>query len=169
MPIIPGSRANSHQAGRGPEFRLVSEILRLSVATSWEIARQEWFLLKVYDADNPTACLCGHRPIVECCVLQNPHNGNEAIVGSVCVTQFIGIPAEKLFAALRRISSDPSTSLGIEVVDYAHGEGWISAWEQEFCHSTHRRRKLTARQLAIRAEINAKVRARYRREDRPDA
>ena len=51
------------------EFKLISEIISRSVADQWEEAKQEWTLKQIYMADEPEICLCGHYPIIECCIL----------------------------------------------------------------------------------------------------
>ncbi len=65
-------------------YQLIQRIVELSDSDSWREAKQEWCLVDVYRTQSLGECLCGH-PIKEHCVLQNHENGNEAIVGSVCV------------------------------------------------------------------------------------
>ena len=71
------------------EYKLITEILKLSVAVAWEEARREWELFHVYEKyeSDPDYCLCGH-PILEICVLRNKRNRNTAVVGNVCVRKF---------------------------------------------------------------------------------
>jgi hypothetical protein len=56
---------------------------------SWEQAKKEWVLDHIFFAEkeDPEKCLCGHRPIIECCVLANDKTAKEAIViksGTTC-------------------------------------------------------------------------------------
>src|SRR5512142_394752 len=67
------------------EYRLAHEIIALSRARTWAEAKLEWEILEVYEVKAPEACLCGHRPIVELCVLINKVNGQRATVGNHCV------------------------------------------------------------------------------------
>jgi len=146
----------SHAPGR-----LRAEIIAVSIADSWDEARGEWALADVYLTDSPGRCLCGH-PITEHCLIVNHLNGNEVVVGNVCVQQFIGLPSERLFAALRRISADIGAALNDETIEHAYREGWINNWEASFYLDTMRKRKLWPRQRAKRVEINEKVLARCR-------
>jgi hypothetical protein len=68
-------------------YALVREILARSVADNWFDAKQEWRLWRILFSapDDPGTCLCGHFPIREHCVLTNHLNGNEVVVGNVCV------------------------------------------------------------------------------------
>lgn len=135
--------------------RLREEILARSVAGAWDAARQEWVLSDVFISDLGR-CLCGH-PITEHCVLTNQLNGNEVVVGNVCVEQFIGLPSERLFAALRRISADIGAALNTETIEHAYREGWLTSWEAKFYRDTKGKRKLSNRQRAIRVQINQQV------------
>ena len=143
--------------------RLRKEILARSVAGAWDAARQEWVLSDVFSLDSPGRCLCGHRPISECCVLTNQLNGNEVVVGNVCVEQFIGLPSERLFAAFRRISADRGAALSASAIEFSRDQGWLNEWEVTFCLNTRQKRRLTDRQLAKRRQINEKVLARFLR------
>jgi hypothetical protein len=136
-------------------YRLTEEIVALSVADTWREARREWSLSHVFfaDADSPGTCLCGH-PIIEHCVLHNHQNGKEAVVGNVCVTQFMGIRTDRLFGAFRRVMENAEAALTAEAVAYAYGRGWLTDWERAFCRDTCRRRRLSPRQMTKRVEIN---------------
>ncbi len=142
-----------------PPYRLVSRIIALSAADSWEEARQEWSLAGVFFADNhsPGTCLCGHQPIIEHCVLHNRENGNVAVVGNVCVTRFMGLPTEGIFAGLRRISRDVRKALNPAAIEFAYAVGWIDWWQRRFYLDTIRRRQLSEKQLAKRIEINGRI------------
>jgi hypothetical protein len=154
-------RANGNEDA---PYRLVEEIIARSVAAFWQDAKREWTLSHIYYADpeEPSTCLCDHSPIIEHCVLLNRENGNVVIVGNVCVTQFMGIPAENLFAALRRIMDDLEAALNAAAIEYAYSKGWIDDWKRNFYLSTWRKRKLSSNQLAKRVEINEVVLRRAR-------
>jgi hypothetical protein len=101
-------------------------------------------------------------------VLVNRKNANKVIVGNVCVTRFIGLPSDDLFASLRRITKNRMAALGVEAIEYAYGQGWMSAWEYDFYLDTSGKRKLSKRQKAKRVEINELV-LQMVREGRRDA
>jgi len=63
-------------------YKLTNEIIDLSEAVVWDLAKLEWGLAEVYEADEPERCLCGHFPIKEVCVLLNQRNGNRTEVGN---------------------------------------------------------------------------------------
>jgi hypothetical protein len=138
----------------------VREIVALSVANTWHLAKSEWALAEVYLADQPGACLCGHRPIREHCVIVNRENGNKAVVGNCCVKRFVGLPSASIFADLRRIIGDVTKAPSQALVNHAHALGWITDWEARFALDTLRLRRLSARQRAKRAEINRRLLAR---------
>jgi hypothetical protein len=140
-----------------PPYRLVEEIIARSVTSTWREAKLEWELDYIIKADTPGSCLCGHPNITEQCVLVNRKNANKVIVGSVCVTRFIGLPSDNLFASLRRIAKNRMAVLGVEAIEYAYGRGWISTWEHGFYLDTCSKRKLSKRQKAKRVEINELV------------
>jgi hypothetical protein len=139
--------------------RLADAIIARSVAVTWDDARLEWDLSSVFfaDKDYPGTCLCGHQPIIEHCVLANRENGNEAVVGNVCVQKFIGLPTEALFRGLRRIMADRAAALSLEVIHYAIEKGWVNDWERRFYLNTRGRQHLSERQRAKREEINARI------------
>jgi hypothetical protein len=139
-----------------PPYRLPEKIMALSVADVWDEVRLEWALSRVYFADGPAWCICGH-PISECCLIVNHLNGAEATVGNVCVTRFLGLDSERIFRGFRRVMEDHQQALGLVAVDYAFEQGWINNWARTFYLSTSRKRTLSRKQLAKRIEINEQV------------
>ncbi len=137
-------------------FRLTSEIIDLSEAGTWENAVREWMLEEVYLSEEPDTCLCGHFPIVEVCVLRNKKNRNTAIVGNCCVKKFLGLPSDKIFQAVKRVSKDSDKLLNPESIQHALDRGWINEWEQEFYLDIMKKRKLTPKQAAKKEQINNK-------------
>ena len=109
----------------GNHILLAKEITALSASDRWPEARLEWDLLSVYQEEEPQTCLCGHTPIIEICVIRNRNNGNEAVVGNVCVNKFLGLNSEKIFAGLRRVGKDDSKALNEAATLYAFDKGWI--------------------------------------------
>ena len=53
----------------------------------------------IYSEDEPETCFCGHFPINELCFL------------NVCVKKFLGLPSDKIFDAVNRITKDSETFL----------------------------------------------------------
>jgi hypothetical protein len=132
---------------------LFQSIIDLSEADEWNQAKAEWNLARIYFEEGGT-CLCGHWPISQHCVIRNRVNGNEVILGSCCVKHFLDLPADRFFHSLRRVAADLNRSLHKEIVSQAYEEGWINDWELGFYLDTIRRRRLSSKQKAKRAEIN---------------
>ncbi len=146
------------------QFQLATEIMKRSVARTWDEARREWSLYEIYETDEPETCLCGHFPIIELCVLRNRHNGIQATVGNCCVKKFIDLPSDKIFQAIKRIRKDASKSLSPEAVQHAFDRKWITEWEKTFYFDIMRKRNLTERQRAKKREINALVLQKVRKQ-----
>ena len=61
------------------EYKLTSELLKLSYSKYWADAKKEWGIQRIYYLDDePQACLCGHYPIKEVCVIKNNKTGKIA-------------------------------------------------------------------------------------------
>lgn len=150
--------------GDGYNFeQLKSAILALSRATNWEVAKKEWRLIDVSEADEPETCLCGHYPIIELCTIANATTGNSVDVGNVCVKRFLGFRSDLIFQSLKRIRADRGKAIGPDATAFFHERGVINDWEYEFQQNTIRKRNLSERQLAARRKINEKVLAAVRR------
>jgi hypothetical protein len=150
--------------GDGYNFeQLKTAILALSRATSWEVAKKEWRLVDISEADEPETCLCGHYPIIELCTIANATTSKSVDVGNVCVKRFLGFRSDLIFQSLKRIRADRDKSIGPDAAAFFHERGVINAWEYEFHQSTMRKRNLTERQLATRRQINEKVLAAVKR------
>ena len=145
------------------EYKLTSNIIQLSQSDKWDIAKLEWSLSEIYEADEPETCLCGHYPIIEICTLKNKLNNNLATVGNCCVKKFIGLPSDKIFQAVKRIRKDNQKSLNAEAIEHAFVKGWINEWEYKFSLDTMRKRKLSAKQVQTRKNINEKMLFNVRR------
>ncbi len=139
------------------EFKLIQEIISLSVADTWEFAKSEWELSEIYFSDEPETCLCGHFPIIELCEIRNKENREIAIVGNCCVSKFMGLPSEKIFQAVKKIRKDSEKSLNSEAIELAYSKDWINNWEYEFYIDTFRKRRLTEKQTLKRKQINEKI------------
>lgn len=137
--------------------QLKAEILPLSRAQEWEVARKEWKLVGISQADEPETCLCGHFPIIDLCTITNAMTGNTVDVGNVCVKKFLGFRSDLIFASIKRIKRNPNNSIGPDAAVFFHRQGIINEWEYRFQQDTGRKRDLTAKQLATRHSINRKV------------
>ncbi len=149
------------------DFRLTTEIVARSQAKTWDQAKREWELFDVYETDEPETCLCGHFPIVELCTLRNKLNGGDVTVGNCCVKKFIGLPSEKIFQAVKRVRKDRTKSLNAEAIAHAFSKGWTTEWERDFYVDVMRKRNLTVKQAAKKAQINEKVIRNIQRPTRP--
>ncbi len=145
------------------EYKLTSEILKLSKEKNWDAAKLEWRLTEIYESEEEETCLCGHHPIKELCIIQNNITKNDAIVGNCCVNKFIGIPSEKIFQSLKSIRKDIEKSLNAESIQYAFNHNVINGWERKFYLDIMRKRQLTDKQLEKKININNKFLKNIRR------
>jgi hypothetical protein len=143
--------------------QLKAAILPLSKAADWEVAKKEWKLVEISEADEPETCPCGHYPIIELCTISNGVTGNSIDVGNVCVKRFLGFRSDLIFNSLKRIRADIDNSLGADATVFFFKRGVINQWEYEFQQSTFRKRNMSERQLLARRRINRKVLASIRR------
>lgn len=150
--------------GDGFNFQqLKDEILKRSQATKWEVAKREWSLANIRDADEPETCLCGHFPIIELCTIANATTGKSAEVGNVCVKRFFGFRTDLIFKGLKRIRKSLDNSVGPDATALFHQRSVINAWEYGFQQDTMRKRNLSPRQLDTRHKINRKILASFAR------
>lgn len=144
--------------GDGYNFQqLKREILALSQSLDWEMAKKEWRLISISEAEEPETCLCGHFPIRELCSISNKITGNTIDVGNVCVKRFIGLRSDLIFSAIKRIRKDLTKSLGPDATVLFFEKGVISQWEYQFQQNTMLKRNLSPKQLDARMNINKKV------------
>jgi hypothetical protein len=135
--------------------QLMAHILPLSKSTHWEEAVKEWSLVGVYEGLKQ--CPCGQYPIIEICMIANGVTGNATEVGNVCVKNFMGLPSDHLFQALRRIRKDPSRPLSARAADHFFNRGVFNDWEHGFLIDTARKRRMSLKQIEIRRKLNMKV------------
>lgn len=144
--------------GEGHNFKQLKEaILALSSATDWEIARKEWKLVDIAEADEPQTCECGHFPIVEICTIKNRVTGLQAKIGNRCVKRFLGLRSDLIFTAINRIRKDIGKSLNADAIVFFHEHGVLNAWEHGFLNDTISKRSLTGAQLTTRTKLNKRV------------
>lgn len=123
--------------GDGYNFQqLKSEILARSKAQDWAVAKKEWKLVAVSEADEPETCLCGHTPIIELCRIRNSVTGNSVEVGNVCVKRFLGLRSDLIFQSIKRIRKDPDKGLNADATAFFYEQGIINNWEYKFQQST---------------------------------
>lgn len=142
---------------------LIRAILHLSHSRDWERAKSEWSLQDVFRQVHPQACLCGHRPVFEICILRNHVTGSTVEVGNSCVQKFLGIPSHLIFDGLDRVRDDLDRALNEAVIEHARVKGWVTEWERQFLLDTARKRRLTGPQAQTRQRINRKVLAQVER------
>jgi hypothetical protein len=146
------------------KFKLTEEIVSLSVADKWEMAKTEWDLSSISFAEEFENCLCGH-PIIELCEIINKKNQNVAIVGNCCVNKFMGLPSDLIFQAVKRIKKDIEKSLNGEAIELAYSKNWINSWEYEFYCDTSRKRNLSEKQMTTRIKINEKILSKIKKDN----
>jgi hypothetical protein len=139
--------------GTANREQLESEIIDRSESGTWDEAKLEWDLERIYDDDERGRCLCGQYPIKEKCVLKNNINEKEVIVGNVCVRQFMGLPSDWIFKSLKKIKINPDASLNKETLEFMHGKGYMDDWQYDFSMDTLNQRCITERQMIQRRKI----------------
>ena len=133
----------------GGRYRLFECITSLSTSTNREEAKKEWYLAHIEIAspeevaDNEYQCLCGHKHLKELCYIKNKKNGKEVLVGNCCVKKFLNLGSDKIFQAIKKGRLNPA------LIAYAHERGIITDWEHGFLMDTVRKRRFSAKQLAI--------------------
>ena len=156
-----GSRGRRRVTPRHDHEVLARGIVARSDSADWETAREEWLLADVYQApdDEPAVCLCGHRPIVQVCVLMNVVTGKTAAVGRVCVRQFLHLPAADaaVLKGFDRVTRNRSAALTPEAVEFAAARGLLDGWEVGFARNTCRLKRLKAGQKSMWTKINTRV------------
>lgn len=144
--------------GEGFNFKTLRDnILKLSEASEWEVARKEWHLIDVRESQEPETCLCGHYPIIEICTILNRITRERVDVGNRCVKRFLGFNSDKIFSALKRIRKNITKSLNEDSIVFFKESEAITRWEYNFLLDTRLKRILSERQLAKRIAINEKI------------
>lgn len=146
------------------KYKLINEIIDRSHANIWDLAKLEWTLHQIYEAETPESCLCGHFPIIEVCTLQNKLNGNFATVGNCCVKKLIGLPSDLIFQSVKRVRKDNQKPLNADAIKYAYERGWINEWEYTFSIDTMRKRLLSDKQIKTRIKVNEKMLSNMRKQ-----
>ena len=136
------------------EYLLIQRIIELSVADTWEEAKQEWTYLYLTHLENEYGkCLCSHYPIVNLCHIQNKINGSKAIVGNCCINKFLDniVDAKKLSERLTK------GKINKYCIQEAHAKNIINDWEHGFIMDTLRKRKLSTKQKFYKESITKKI------------
>ena len=142
--------------------QLRQHILALSRAPDWDVARREWSLVDVWEADEPQTCPCEHFPIVEICRIHNRVTKQSADVGNVCVRRFLGFRSDLIFQAIKRVRNDSTKSLNADAIAFFRERRLLTPWEYGFLQNTMKKRNLSAAQMKARERINKKVLAAVR-------
>jgi len=140
------------------QFKLIDDIIALSVSKFWESAKNEWNFEYAYYSEISQTCLCGHYPINNICVIRNTKNNNSTEIGNCCINKFLGIEnGNKIFTSILRLKDDLAKSMSEEVVDYLKSKKIITDFEYDFYTNTLRKRILSEKQLDIKKRINQKL------------
>ena len=108
--------------------QLRQHILALSRAPDWDVARREWSLVDVWEADEPQTCPCEHFPIVEICRIHNRVTKQSADVGNVCVRRFLGFRSDLIFQAIKRVRNDSTKSLNADAIAFFRERRLLTPW-----------------------------------------
>jgi hypothetical protein len=142
--------------------RLRDGLLAMSANQDWENARLEWVYSHSHWSNEAHHCLCG-QAIKNLCYIVNPESGNQlALVGCVCVEQFIdpeiGQFAKRINHTIRQLSVRPNYRDKDEtLIQYALKNKVISAVDYSFLGNIRLYRNLSEKQLKWLNDINAKM------------
>lgn len=137
--------------------KLRNHILKLSSATNFDDAKEEWSLYQVHISHDFGRCPCGVA-IKEHCFLKNVKNGKQTHVGNVCVKNFMGIDSESLFSGLRRLRSNTLSKPNTAVIEYARKAGYLYGKnEYDYLMEIKRKRKLSEKQKHWVQKINRRI------------
>jgi hypothetical protein len=137
--------------------QLKREILLRGKSADWEVAKREWSLVGIDEAEVAQTCLCGHYPIIEVCAIHNRLTHLHVEVGNVCVKRFLGIRSDQIFDGIKRIRKFPDRSLNSACIAFFGQRDVLTDWEYNFCSDTQLKRNLSEAQLRVRHRINDKV------------
>lgn len=145
--------------GAGHNFtKFTAAILALSNSKVWLEAKPEWELHLVYNDGSDRACECGHQPIHQICVIKNRENGNEAVVGNVCVHNFMQLASRRIFSVLKRLKAEITKSLNPAALDLFSRRGAITMSERnDYLEYWRKRTNLTDGQRIQKIEINKRI------------
>jgi hypothetical protein len=87
------------------------------------MAKGEWKLNELYEAEEPETCLCGHFLIIEICILQNKVNAQLVTVGNCCVKKFIDPPTNLIFQTVKCVRKNSQKSLNAEAIQHVYNKG----------------------------------------------
>ncbi len=138
------------------EYKLTTELLKLSQSQKWDEAKLEWELIDIERVEDPEECLCGHYPILEICLIKNSKTDNESRVGNCCVKKFNN-KSDKIFRSVARIRKNIEKSVNAETLDLAIKNRWINEKEYKFYMDIIRKRNLSEKQSAWKKAINQKI------------
>jgi hypothetical protein len=138
------------------EYKLTTELLKLSQSQKWDEAKLEWDLVDIERVEEPEECLCGHYPILEICLIKNNKTNSESRVGNCCVKKFNN-KSDKIFRSVAKIRKDIEKSVNAETLELAIKNRWIGDKEYKFYMDILRKRNLSDKQLAWKKSINQKI------------
>ncbi len=134
---------------------LCKEIMALSRSSVWDVAKTEWSVIDMEQADEPETCLCGHYPIVEVFTLANKYTGDTVRVGNVCVNKFIR--KNNAFNGYKKILKTITASATIDLIKFALDKHIITTKDYNFYINIMRKRVLSELQYNWKVDINIKI------------
>lgn len=138
------------------DFKLTTELIKLSQSPNWSDAKLEWELVEVEKVEEPEECLCGHFPIIEICTIRNNKTNSEARVGNCCVKKF-NDKSDKIFRSLAKIKKDINKSINLTTLDWSLKSKWINQNDYDFYKGILNKRQLSEKQIAWKKDINKKI------------
>lgn len=135
---------------------LREHILTLSVSSVWEEAIKEWGVHSFYFGCH--TCSCSKPNIKYVVIIYNTLTKHTTVVGSSCVTKFMGIPTKYLFSELKCLQENNLYILEGGIVSMIHDRGCINDWELSFYTNVSKvNKELSEKQNSILAKINNRI------------
>lgn len=142
---------------KSDQKKLQERIIELSESKVWEVAKTEWEINTIwYDK---AECLCEHS-IMQNIEIKNTKNGNLAVVGNVCIFQFLGWDLSAVFSNLNNIRKDLDTPWNAALALWVGYKGLFSKYELPLAitHCTGSlNTKAKKRNQSIRHEYNNRI------------
>lgn len=120
-----------------------------------KLAILEWDY--IYSTINKNKCICG-QPIKDNCIIKNMKNGNELIVGNVCINKFLNKNYDFIFKGIQACKEKRSPNKSF--INYCFENNYIVEYEYNFLMDLFRKRRLTLKQERFKISLLFKLATR---------
>jgi len=127
-------------------------LLMYSNSKEKNIALKEWEYMSSFIENN--YCICGIA-IKENCLIRNKYNGNELIVGNVCIKKFMNIDNDFIFKGINSLLKNKISNN--DFILYCYEKGYLYENQKDFLINKYRKRKFTKKQADFKDKILLKL------------